>query len=77
MSHGTDADGQSCLSMRVGGNSRGVTHVRVTLCHDDTYTMTFMRVRGTKLTTVADVDMVYADQMRDVFEYRTGLATSL
>lgn len=77
MSHGVDADGQSYLSMRIGKNSTNVTNIRVTLCHDDTYTMTFMHVRGVKVATAAEVDMVYADQMRDVFESRTGLATSL
>ena len=38
LSHGVDADGQAYLSMRIGRNSASVTHVRVTLCHDDTYT---------------------------------------
>lgn len=55
----------------------GITAVRVTLEPSDTYTMEFMKVRGSKVTTIAKVEDVYADMLREVFTAKTGLETSL
>lgn len=51
--------------------------VRVTLEVTDTYTVEFIAINGTKVTTLAEVELVYADQLQRVFESHTGLRTSL
>ena len=67
------------LSFQVGRNPKGVTHVRVTLDADDTYTVTFFKFnrRTLELKMLASVDGVYADQLRATFTMHTGLLTSL
>lgn len=67
------------LSFQVGRNPKGVTHVRVTLDANDTYSITFYKFnrRTLELKTLASVDGVYADQLRATFTTHTGLLTSL
>lgn len=65
------------LNMRVGRNAKGVTHIRVTLRDDDTYSFLAMRVHGHKVTEKARLDGIYADQLVETFERETGLYTSL
>lgn len=59
----------------------GINAVRVELTPADTYTMTFTKVgnarSGHRVETIAEVENVYADSLRQVFESKTGLATSL
>lgn len=49
----------------------------ITLDADDTYTMTFWKIRGAKMTQLEAVEGVYCDQLRPIFEKRTGLYLSL
>jgi hypothetical protein len=66
------------LHMKLGrGCLNGITHLRVTLDASDTYTVAFLKVRGVKVATVAEVSGVYADSLRSVFTNHTGFATSL
>lgn len=69
------------LSMRIGRNPKRVMGVIVTLNDSDTYRVRFLRthkVNGfTDVQTTADVDGVYCDMLREVFERHTGLYTSL
>jgi hypothetical protein len=58
------------------GATDGITHLRVDLVND-LYTMTFLKVRGTSIKTIATIEMVYADNLRDVFTDKTGMYTSL
>lgn len=51
--------------------------VRVILDPTDTYTMQFLKIRGTKVTTVKEVTDVYNDQLQEIFTDVTGLDTSL
>lgn len=44
---------------------------------DDTYTMEFWSCRGIKADKKESFDMVYCDQLQEVFESRTGLYLSL
>ena len=70
-----DADS---LQFAIGrGAKGGCTHVKVLLAADDTYTATFYRVRKLSVTTLAEVAMVYADSLRQVFTSHTGFATSI
>jgi hypothetical protein len=57
----------------------GINAVKITLDPSDTYTLRFSKIArdGTKATTVREVSGVYADQLCELFESTTGLATSL
>ena len=65
------------LPGRSGFVKDGINHVTVTLDPSDTYTVTFRRVRGTKVTVVSEHTDIYNDQLRGLFEDVTGLRTSL
>jgi hypothetical protein len=60
-----------------------INWLEVKLDPSDTYTLTFAcerKPRGkawAERTVIETVDMVYCDQLRDVFEQVTGLVTSL
>lgn len=54
----------------------GINKVKVELVAD-TYTVTFWKLRGMDVKVVAEREMVYADQLRDVFTSVTGLRVSL
>ncbi len=55
----------------------GANLVRVTLTPADTYTVKFTFVRSLTLRTVGEFTDVYAEDLRGLFESKTGLATSL
>jgi hypothetical protein len=66
------------LTFRIGsGATQGINCVKITLDADDTYTMTFYKIRGLKVTVVKEIDMVYAEDLRRVFTVTTGFRTSL
>jgi uncharacterized protein (UPF0276 family) len=54
-----------------------VTHVRVVLTLADLYNVEFFNIRGCNMKTLATVEGIYADQLREVFTRQTGLETSL
>lgn len=54
-----------------------INRVQVLLMPDDTYTVTFFRAFGAKLTPLKIVEQVYAEDLRRVFTDATGLETSL
>lgn len=70
----------------IGGDARGLqlrfkgskvaNHLRVTLERNDTYTVTFSKIRGLDCREVASREMVYSDSLRTVFTAITGLYTS-
>lgn len=68
---------ENSLSFRIGRNEKGVTHIRIVLDPSDTYTLTFLRVRGLSVKEVSSISFVYADQLRSTIETNTGLYTSL
>jgi len=55
----------------------GINAVRVTLNSMDLYDVTYSKVRGSKIVTVAESEGLYADMLRDNFRRVTGLETSL
>jgi len=67
------------LQLKIGRGARdGITNLRVELdLGSDTYTVTFYRIRGTKVAEVADFSMVHGDQLRSIFTSTTGFDTSL
>ena len=65
------------LSMKIGRNAQGVSHVKIILDPSDTYSVQFLSVRGVKVTEKATMEGVYADQLTGIFETHTGLYTSI
>lgn len=57
--------------------SRGVNYVSIKLEGDDTYTMTFGKLRGVQYSVACVHSGVYCDMLRGLFTRVTGLATSL
>lgn len=51
--------------------------VAVKLDPNDTYTMTFYKIRGVEVKTVSEHDGLYWDQLQSVFTKETGLYTKL
>ena len=65
------------LTFKVGRNTKGVSHIRVTLTPEDLYKMEFISVRGTSVKTKAEVEGIYFDMLNKMIEANTGLYTSL
>lgn len=67
------------LSFKVGKNPKRVTHFRVTLDADDTYTTEALRWNGRKLEheTLNKAKGVYCDMLEDVFTDCTGPYTRI
>ena len=62
------------LQMKIGRNAKGVTHVIIDLDRGkDLYDIEFVKVRGTKRTTVKKLKGIYADQLGKIFTQYTGL----
>ena len=55
----------------------GITAVWVKLEANDTYTLTFWKIRGIKCDVVATVEDVYCDNLRAIFTEYTGLDCTL
>ena len=68
---------EKSLHMRIGKNSKGINHVKITYMPDDTYKMDFGRIRKMDYKVVRSVTGVYADALQDVFTEVTGMYTSL
>lgn len=66
------------LRFKVGTNPRKITHVQIRyMTSTDTYLVTFMRVRGLNVQTIAEFPDVYADMLQLLFTENTGLYTRL
>ena len=67
------------LTFRLPSNfaKDGINAVRITLEANDTYTMDFMKVRGTNVKDIAQATMVYFDQLQSTFTEYTGLETRI
>ena len=71
------ADTGKGLSMKIMRNACKVTHVTIELTPLDLYLVKFIKVRGTNMTVISEHDMVYAEDLRQLFETNTGLYTYL
>jgi len=65
------------LHMKIGRNSKGINHVKITYMPDDTYTMDFGRIRKMDYKVIRSIKNVYAEALQDVFTEVTGMYTSL
>jgi len=70
------ASGKS-LSMKIGRNSKSISHVVITLKSSDLYDMEFIRMRGASRKVVKKVTGVYNDMLGKIFTKYTGLRVRL
>jgi len=76
------ADGPALVFALPSGKAKdGINNVRITLDQGtDTYTVRFIRIGRApsfKVTPVQETSLVYADQLKTLFEQTTGLYLSL
>jgi hypothetical protein len=60
-----------------GFAKNGINKVVIKLTSRDDYTVTFYKIVGTQVGIIAEREMVYVDNMREIFTAYTGLACSL
>ena len=65
------------LQMKIGRNSKGITHVIISLKSTDTYDVEFIKMRGVNRKVVKKLKGVYADMLRKIFTKYTRLRTRL
>jgi hypothetical protein len=65
------------LQMKIGRNSKGITHVIINLKASDTYEMEFIKLRGSSRKVVKKVSGVYNDMLGKIFTKYTGLNVRL
>jgi hypothetical protein len=70
------------LSFRLPGGGgfckAGINGVRITLAADDTYTVIFMKTRGSVVPKlISEHTGIYFDGLRELFERETGLRTAM
>ena len=65
------------LQMKIGRNSKSISHVVITLKSSDLYDMEFIRIRGTSRKVVKKVIGVYADMLGKMFTKYTGMNVRL
>jgi hypothetical protein len=73
------SDGPALIFKFRAQASKGIKAIKVTLDPSDTYTVRFWRIgnRGLNVQQVAEHSDVYADNLKTVIEYETGLRLSL
>lgn len=71
------ANGCPTLSFGVARNDAKVTHIRVIVAKDDTYTVEFVRVVKLERTVLSTHEMVFADALKGLIADKTGLAVAL
>ena len=64
-------------SFMIGRNCKMVNCVKVVLCPDDTYTMSFLKIGSKGIKTLATVEDVYCNQLQAFFTKHTGMDTHL
>ena len=63
------------LQFKIGKGPKGVNLIEIELDPSDTYTVTFSRIWGLKVTEKGKFSDVYADMLLDLIEDNTGLYT--
>ena len=70
------SSGENFLSFKFQGN-RDLTHCKIILESDDTYTMEFYKVRGHKCLKIKTFMLIYCDKLAEIFADQTGLCLSI
>ena len=69
---------ENSVSFRFKARARnGANAFHVTLDPSDTYTIKFLKIRKLEVKTVKELDDVYAEDLKRIFEDETGLRLSL
>ena len=68
---------KNTLHMKIGRNSKGISHLRIKLTGADLYDMEFLQVRAGNVKVKAKETGLYADQLQKMFTKHTGMYTSL
>lgn len=69
--------GVNYLQFKIGKNSKGVTHITITLCDDDTYQVSFDKVRARLVSNIDIACDVYAESLNQTIELYTNMYLSL
>jgi len=77
LAYGTDSKGDESLSFKIGNNSKGVTHITITLNRKDLYDVKFIKIRGSQYKVTNEEKDIYNDMLKDIIESNTGLYLSL
>jgi len=67
---------EKSLSFKIQG-CRKINHIKIELAFDDTYTMTFIKLKKFDFVEVAKFEGVYCDMLNSIIEKETGLYLSL
>ena len=65
------------LHMKIGRNSKGISHIRIRLTSMDLYDMEFLQVRAGKIKIKSKEKGVYGDQLGKMFKKNTGMNVRL
>jgi len=65
------------LHMKIGRNSKSISHVIIRLTSEDLYDMEFLSIRGSSRKIKSKEKGVYADQLGKMFTKNTGLNVRL
>ena len=71
------AGSENSLHFKVGRNSKGVTHVVVTLNGMDLYDVEFLSCRAGTRKVKSEASGIYNDMLKDALEEGTGMYLSL
>ena len=63
------------LQFKIQGSPLKVTHIRVELAADDTYTVVFLKARGLNVAESARVVGAYAEDLGGIIREHTALET--
>ena len=66
---------EKSLSFKVMRNSKGVSHVKITLTSMDDYNIEFLSIRVGKIKVKSELNGIYFDQLNPTIEENTGLYT--
>lgn len=69
--------GSDSLTFRIGKNKSKANMIQIALTEADDYEVTFYKLRGIDLKIVDSVKGIYAENLVEMFENKTGLYTSL
>lgn len=70
-------DGEGALTFKIGKNPKNVSHVKVTLMPDDTYSVDYYSGSGTKFEKSHEAKGLMGEDLTDNIERNTGLRMSL
>ena len=65
------------MHMKIGRNSKGISHIRIRLTSMDLYDMEFLQVRAGKIKIKSKEKGVYGDQLGKMFKKNTGMNVRL